>query len=170
MQDASLKPRSTTSKRGTAASLTGFEKHRKSATQLNLKFIIVGAVVVVAAVVIVVTAMQGNSVYYYTVAEFQDKVAALGNNDQLRVSGMVLPGSIQKSDTGRTVTFTAIDKVDKTKKLTVTYSGVVPDTFKDEAEVVVTGAYTAGSAGPAQGVFQAKEMLAKCPSKYSSEQ
>lgn len=144
-------------------SAVGFEKYRKSAVQANLKFYIVGAVVAIAAVAIVFTAMQGSSVYYYTIAEFQAKQAELKSSDSLRVSGMVLPGSIKKDEISRSVTFTAMDKVDKTKTLTVTYSGIIPDTFKDEAEVVVTGAY-------GQGVFQAKEMLAKCPSKYSSQQ
>ncbi len=143
---------------------TGFEKYRKSksAASNNLKFYIVGAVVVVAAIVIVATAMQGSSVYYYTIAEFSDKQATINTGDPLRVAGMVLPGSIKKDDISRSVSFTAIDKVDKSKSITVTYAGVIPDTFKDEAEVVVTGSY-------GQGVFQAKEMLAKCPSKYSSE-
>jgi cytochrome c-type biogenesis protein CcmE len=160
MERASFDP--TTARKAKRVAVAGFEKHRKSAVQANLKFYIVGAVVAIAAVVIVVTAMQGSSVYYYTIAEFQTQQATLKSNDSLRVSGMVLPGSIKKDDISHSVTFTAIDKTDKTKTLTVTYSGVIPDTFKDEAEVVVTGSY-------GQGVFQAKEMLAKCPSKYSSQ-
>jgi cytochrome c-type biogenesis protein CcmE len=47
--------------------------------------------------------------------------------------------------------------------VTVRYTGVVPDTFKDDAEVIVTG--TLGS----DGVFQASDLLAKCPSKYEAE-
>jgi cytochrome c-type biogenesis protein CcmE len=47
--------------------------------------------------------------------------------------------------------------------VTVRYEGVVPDTFKDDAEVIVTG--TLGS----DGVFQASDLLAKCPSKYEAE-
>jgi cytochrome c-type biogenesis protein CcmE len=47
--------------------------------------------------------------------------------------------------------------------VTVRYMGVVPDTFKDDAEVIVTG--TLGS----DGVFQANDLLAKCPSKYEAE-
>jgi cytochrome c-type biogenesis protein CcmE len=42
-----------------------------------------------------------------------------------------------------------------------TYTGLVPDTFKDGAEVVITG-----QLGP-QG-FAATEMTAKCPSKVRS--
>ncbi len=147
----------------TASPLVGFEKYRKSPEKNNLKFYIAGILVIAAAAFIVFSAMQGSSVYFYTVSEFQDKQVSLAGGEPVRVSGMVLPGSIKKNETNHSVTFTAIDKVEKAKNLTVTYSGILPDTFKDEAEVVVTGSY-------GQGIFTAKEMLAKCPSKYSSTQ
>ncbi|MEI6047054.1 MAG: cytochrome c maturation protein CcmE [Chloroflexota bacterium] len=159
MQRASFSASAT--RTATPTSIPGFEKHRKSAVKANLKFYLVGAVVAIAAVVIAVTAMQGSSVFYYTVGEFQDKQATLNIGEPMRVSGTVLTGSIKKDEVSRAITFTAIDKLDKTKSLTVTYSGILPDTFKDDADVVVTGTY-------GQGVFQAKEMLAKCPSKYTS--
>jgi len=41
------------------------------------------------------------------------------------------------------------------------YTGIVPDTFKDGAEIVLTG-----QLGP-QG-FHATDMTAKCPSKYEA--
>jgi cytochrome c-type biogenesis protein CcmE len=42
-----------------------------------------------------------------------------------------------------------------------TYSGIVPDTFKDGAELVLTGRL-----GP--NGFHAENMTAKCPSKYEA--
>jgi cytochrome c-type biogenesis protein CcmE len=45
--------------------------------------------------------------------------------------------------------------------LPVRYTGIVPDTFKDEAEVVVEGVLN-----PDKASFQAHTLLAKCPSKY----
>ena len=45
-------------------------------------------------------------------------------------------------------------------EIEVTYAGIVPDTFKDRAEVVVKGTFVAG------GAFKATEISAKCPSKY----
>lgn len=48
------------------------------------------------------------------------------------------------------------------KTLTVRYKGTVPDTFKDDAEVIVGGALGT------DGVFEAKELIAKCPSKYEA--
>jgi cytochrome c-type biogenesis protein CcmE len=40
------------------------------------------------------------------------------------------------------------------------YTGVTPDTFKEDSEVVVKGRLTE------QNTFQATEIIAKCPSKY----
>jgi cytochrome c-type biogenesis protein CcmE len=42
----------------------------------------------------------------------------------------------------------------------VVYSGIVPDTFKDGSEVVVTGTLRPDG-------FHATDILAKCPSKYT---
>jgi len=50
------------------------------------------------------------------------------------------------------------------KSIAVHYAGVVPDTFKDDAEVIVTGKLGAN------GVFEATDLLAKCPSKYEAAQ
>lgn len=45
------------------------------------------------------------------------------------------------------------------QKVNTAYKGVVPDTFKSGAEVVVTGRLDSGG-------FHAESMTAKCPSKY----
>ena len=45
------------------------------------------------------------------------------------------------------------------KTLRAYFNGIPPDTFKDEAEVVLTGSLTPNG-------FMANEMTAKCPSKY----
>jgi cytochrome c-type biogenesis protein CcmE len=44
-----------------------------------------------------------------------------------------------------------------------TYTGIVPDTFKDGSEVVLTGRLSAEG-------FHAEEVMAKCPSKYEPGQ
>ena len=50
----------------------------------------------------------------------------------------------------------------KDRTVTVRYQGVVPDTFKDDAEVIVAGKLMA------DGSFRAQELIAKCPSKYEA--
>ena len=49
------------------------------------------------------------------------------------------------------------------KTVTVRYTGIVPDTFKDDAEVIV-----AGKLAGDKMVFVANELVAKCPSKYEA--
>lgn len=44
------------------------------------------------------------------------------------------------------------------------YSGVVPDTFKDSAEVVITG-----TLGPQGFEVERNGVMAKCPSKYEAK-
>lgn len=46
----------------------------------------------------------------------------------------------------------------------VRYRGVAPDTFKNDAQVTVTGRFRS------DGTFEATELLAKCPSKYEARE
>jgi cytochrome c-type biogenesis protein CcmE len=52
---------------------------------------------------------------------------------------------------------------DGTRSVPVIYAREVPDTFKEEGDVVVEGMLNA------DGVFAAHHLLAKCPSKYEKE-
>jgi cytochrome c-type biogenesis protein CcmE len=77
----------------------------------------------------------------------------------LKLKGYVVPGSIMRA---RTDTLDWRFKVqNKGSSVNAEYHGVVPDTFKDDAEVVLDGKLTpAGFAVAPNGV------MAKCPSKY----
>ena len=48
-------------------------------------------------------------------------------------------------------------------RLQVRYNGVMPDLLKNEAQAILTGAM--GD----DGVFNAEELLLKCPSRYEAE-
>lgn len=77
----------------------------------------------------------------------------------LRVEGLVRPGSIEHQPGTRNFRF----RVYRNRaELPVTYSGVVPDTFRDCAGVTVRGVLGAN------GVMAADEIVAKCPSKYEA--
>ncbi len=52
----------------------------------------------------------------------------------------------------------------KGQVVTASYSGIVPDTFKSDAEVVLKGRLTAGGF-----LVEPDGVMAKCPSKYRSE-
>lgn len=141
-----------------------FDKHRKKPSKTNYRALGIGVVALVAAVVIIFTAMQGSTVYYQTVAEYSQKISSGVIPDAaVRVNGKVLPDSISYNANHTAVSFKTVDLKDPNSVLNVNYSGVIPDTFKDDAQVVVTGTFNRSSE-----TFVANEMLAKCPSKYQS--
>ncbi len=141
----------------------GFEQHRKSG-KANYRVWGIGVVAIVAAVVVIFTAMQGSTVYYQTVDEFAQKVSTgTVPIEASRVNGKVLPETVSYNTNRSAVTFEAVDLKNPNSKLKVSYSGIIPDTFKDDAQVVVTGTFDRN-----QNTFVANEMLAKCPSKYQS--
>jgi cytochrome c-type biogenesis protein CcmE len=111
---------------------------------------------VVAACVgyLIYSASGGSTEYYLTVSELR---AHTGAND-VRVAGVV-QDDVQKTDGGLHVTFT---EKDGTAAMPVEYSGTLPDIFRPGITVVVEG--TMGS----DGVFHARSLLAKCPSRFST--
>jgi cytochrome c-type biogenesis protein CcmE len=123
------------------------------------KYVVGGTLVAVALVALLFNMFQSFSVYYYTVSEVTAKGDALyGQN--IRVAGKVGADPIGWDARTMTTTFTLTDEKEG---LPVVYKGVVPDTFKEGAEVVVEGKY--GS----DGTFQGDSLIAKCPSKYEPQ-
>ncbi len=126
----------------------------------KIKFLVGGLVVVAAIVALAFFAVRGNAVYYYTVSELQSK----GPASNVRVAGDLVSGTLVKKDVGEPIEFEIYDKAAPDSVLFVTYTGAVPDTFKDDPgvpiEVVVEGDFLS------DGNFNADFLLAKCPSKY----
>jgi cytochrome c-type biogenesis protein CcmE len=81
-------------------------------------------------------------------------------NKRIQVHGFVVPDSIMKRmDKSKAQLEYKFRAINCGKELEVRYAGIVPDTFKDRAEVVVKGQLK-------DGYFAATEISAKCPSKY----
>ena len=111
---------------------------------------------VVAACVgyLIYSASGGATEYYMTVSELQAQATA----GDVRVAGVV-QDDVQKSD-GLHVTFT---EKDGTASMPVQYTGTLPDIFKPGITVVVEGKLGG------DGVFHARTLLAKCPSRFSTQ-
>ena len=127
----------------------------------RLKFVLIGTGIAATMLFLLVVGTQksdGGFAYYVTVDEFLEKGAPAGH---FRVNGKVRPGSIERLDAGRRVLFTVVDPASQAA-LAVDFSGIIPDTFVDDADVVVEGKRRE------DGVFQATTLLAKCPSKYEA--
>ena len=112
---------------------------------------------VVAACVgyLIVTASGGASEYYVTVSELRAQAPA----DDVRVVGVV-QDDLKKSNGGLHVTFT---EKDATASMPVEYSGALPDIFQPGITVVAEGRLGG------DGVFHARTLLAKCPSRFSTQ-
>lgn len=149
----------------------------------NTKLIIGAAVILLALVYLVYTTARSSTQYFMTVEELHTRSAELvGQN--VRMSGVVLGDSIQYNPQTLDLTFDVaqipgdhrvIEEMGGMAKvladaaanpqgdlLTVHYNGVKPDLLKHEAQAIVSGSLDD------QGVFQASELLLKCPSKYES--
>jgi cytochrome c-type biogenesis protein CcmE len=77
------------------------------------------------------------------------------------VAGTVLPGSIKR--TGSHVEF-VLQEEDRTLPVVYNGSEAPPDTFKDSSQALAEGSYGR------DGVFHAKQLQAKCASKYAPQQ
>ncbi len=127
----------------------------------RLKFIVVGALILGAISYLMFSGISDSMVYYYTVSEALDMEQELSSRG-IRVSGYVQAGSIQKDNRQSQVEFLVFEK-ESDQTLPVIYQGIIPDTFKDNAEVLVEGMYRSE-----KGRFHANVLLAKCPSKYEA--
>ena len=116
----------------------------------------VGALAAVIAACVgylVYTATAGSAEYYQTIPE----VKAHPQAGVVRVLGAVGPDVRREGDL---VDFTATDG---TQQLPVEYRGTVPDIFQPGIQVVVEGQQGK------DGVFHARTLLAKCPSRFTAK-
>ena len=115
--------------------------------------IALGAVAVVgAATALVLNAFQSNLVFFYTPTQIAAKEAPSGRT--FRLGGLVVEGSVKRD--GVKVNF---EVTDTAKIVPVQFSGILPDLFKEGKGVVAQGQLE-------NGVFQAKEVLAKHDENY----
>jgi cytochrome c-type biogenesis protein CcmE len=100
----------------------------------------------------------GESLQYYKYVDEVMAEPAAWHGKNLQVHGIVVPDSIGRKDNTLEWRF---QLQRNGKVLTAYYTGIVPDTFKADSEVVLTGTMDAKG-------FHATEMTAKCPSKYDA--
>ena len=120
-----------------------------------------------AAIVVIVlslgylayTGVEESKSYYVTIKELQ----GMGDgaySKRLRVAGNVVSGSIKRS--GTRVDF-MLKEQDRTLAVSYTGTEAPPDTFKDDSQALADGSFGR------DGVFHAKQLQAKCASKYAPQ-
>ncbi len=125
------------------------------ARQKRLILVLLGVVGVAAASALIVTALRGNMNYYLTPTKVMAGEVAQG--ELFRLGGMVREGSLKRSENSLDVEFVLTDY---DKDVTVYYSGILPDLFKEKQSAVTKGKLSA------DGKFIAEEVLAKHDPSY----
>ena len=106
------------------------------------------------AVGLVLFAMRDSIVFFYSPSEVAKMRIAPGQ--RFRLGGLVEAGSVVRGE-GTTIRFVVTDKA---STLPVTFTGVLPDLFREGQGVVAEGVLGA------DGIFQADNVLAKHDEKY----
>jgi cytochrome c-type biogenesis protein CcmE len=114
-----------------------------------------GVALIAIAAALVLNAFQGNVVFFFSPSQVAAKEAPLDKT--FRIGGMVENGSLKRQADGLTVHFVVTDTA---QTIPVSYTGILPDLFKEGKGVVAQGRL-----GP-DGVFRATEVLAKHDENY----
>ena len=111
----------------------------------------VGAVLVVAFLAYGTTSFKSNLTPYVSFEE------AARSGKKVQVAGGLVENSTEYLDASEELSFAMVDEEGHT--LTVHYNGIKPGNFEEAVQIVAVGTYH-------QGVFEAEQLLVKCPSKY----
>jgi cytochrome c-type biogenesis protein CcmE len=129
--------------------------------------ILATVVVIGGAIAVLLTASISKGAEYY---KFVDEV--MSNTDsfrgkKLQVHGVVADGSIEQMRGTLMYRFKIKSRPDRpAANIVANYEGLVPDTFKSGAEVIVRGTLTADN----QISVVPDGIMAKCPSKYNADE
>ncbi|MCX7353343.1 MAG: cytochrome c maturation protein CcmE [Alphaproteobacteria bacterium] len=119
----------------------------------RLLFVLIGLALLGGAVALALSALRDTMVFFYAPTELAEKPPRAGAS--LRVGGLVEEGSVVRD--GTQVTFRITDL---TSSVPVTYTGVLPDLFREGQGIVVEGKLQP------DGTFAATRVLAKHDEKY----
>ena len=120
------------------------------------KVLVIGILFGVAiAAVLGLTAFQENLLYFYSPTQIAAGEAP--DNHSFRVGGLVVNGSVKRKPDSLQVQF---DLTDNTETMTVEYTGILPDLFREGQGIVAMGSLQVG------GKFVAEEVLAKHDENY----
>jgi len=156
----------------------------RSGSGNRTKFILGGVLIAAAIIYLIVTSTQAAAQYYLTVDELIVKGDTVSDRD-LKLSGAVIGDSIRYDAESLTLRFTIAhvpgdsDEIEQAgglaevlhqavldpeaNRLDVIYIGPMPDLLRHETQAIVTGRI--GD----DGVFNADELLLKCPTRYEGE-
>lgn len=121
----------------------------------RLQIVIAGMTMLGISVGLVLFAFQDSLVFFYTPSDLMEREVKPGQ--RMRLGGLVEDGSVNKSADGLTTEFVITDL---TNTVEVSYTGIVPDLFREGQGVVAEGTLSP------DGALMATEVLAKHDENY----
>src|SRR5207237_10330500 len=109
--------------------------------------------VLAVAVVLVLSAMKDSIVFFNSPTDVMEKRVQPGA--RIRLGGIVKPGSVARGDLS-----VRFELTDGNRAVPVTYTGILPDLFREGQGVVAEGALDSA------GLFRADSVLAKHDETY----
>jgi cytochrome c-type biogenesis protein CcmE len=126
--------------------------NKRSKRKLLVAMVLFG---VALATVLGLTAFKENLLYFYSPSQI--KAGEAPSNRSFRIGGLVVNGSVKREEGGLAVRF---DLTDNTATVPVTYTGILPDLFREGQGIVAMGTLDS------TGLFVADEVLAKHDENY----
>lgn len=125
-------------------------------------FAVSGIILLVGAgIALMLSSLSDNVDVFYTPSEIIDGKDQTGVKpvigQRIRIGGMVVPGSVMRDKDSLAVSF---DLVDVGPAVTVQYSGILPDLFREGQGIVATGTLEKST------LIMAHEVLAKHDEEY----
>jgi len=121
----------------------------------RLVLVLIALAALIAAALLAAWALRNQASYFYLPADLVARPPETGR--AVRLGGMVQAGSLKTAPDGVTVHFVVGDGK---ARVPVTFTGIVPDLFKEGSGVVAEGRIAA------DGTFMADNLLAKHDEKY----
>lgn len=119
----------------------------------RLTFVAVGGLLIAGAVGLMLSAFEESIVFFRSPSDVA--AGAVQDNERFRLGGLVAEGSVVPGSGGET----SFAVTDTAETVTVSYTGILPDLFREGQGVVAEGRIV-------NGVFVADEVLAKHDENY----
>jgi cytochrome c-type biogenesis protein CcmE len=126
--------------------------NKRSRRKMLVAMVIFGVAV---STVLALTAFEENLLYFYSPTQIHAGEAP--DNRSFRVGGLVVDGSVRREENSLAVQF---DLTDNAELISVSYTGILPDLFREGQGIVAMGRLNS------DGLFVADEVLAKHDENY----
>jgi len=122
-------------------------------------FIFATIILTCISIAVILVNFKSNIVFFYSPSEIDgvDFINRVSDDKIIRVGGMIKAGSVIKKDAMTTI----FEITDYQKDLKITFSGILPDLFREEQGVVAKGKYNF-----ADKIFISDELLVKHDENY----